>query len=63
MVNINTKHILQKVEMNVTISMSKGQDIIKYKELIVIGYLLIYAVLVILTILFVAGATEKGKRH
>ena len=28
MVNINTKHILQKVEMNVTISMSKGQDII-----------------------------------
>lgn len=25
MVNMNMKHILQKVEMNVTISMSKGQ--------------------------------------
>ena len=28
MVNINVRHILQKVEINVTISMSKGQDII-----------------------------------
>ena len=28
MVNINARHILQKVEINVTISMSKGQDII-----------------------------------
>ena len=63
MVNINARHILQKVEINVTISMSKGQDIIKYKELIVIGYLLIYAVLVILTMLFIVGATKKGKRH
>lgn len=28
MVNVSIIHILQKVEINVTISMSKGQDII-----------------------------------